>query len=37
MINMMEHRMPFLDKVAQWNKFAKYSGGTFRREVLSLF
>ncbi|MHA2400682.1 MAG: Gfo/Idh/MocA family protein, partial [Promethearchaeota archaeon] len=28
MINIMEHRVPFLDKVNQWNKFAKYSGQT---------
>ncbi|MHA1914570.1 MAG: Gfo/Idh/MocA family protein [Promethearchaeota archaeon] len=27
-INIMEHRVPFLDKVNQWNKFAKYSGQT---------
>lgn len=28
MINIMEHRVAFLDKVNQWNKFAKYSGQT---------
>lgn len=28
MINILEHRIPFLDKVNQWNKFSKYSGGT---------
>jgi predicted dehydrogenase len=27
-ISMLEHRIPFLDKVSQWNKFSKYSGGT---------
>jgi len=28
MINILEHRGPFLDKVNQWNKFAKFSGQT---------
>ncbi|MHA1729501.1 MAG: Gfo/Idh/MocA family protein [Promethearchaeota archaeon] len=28
MINITEHRVAFLDKVNQWNKFAKYSGQT---------
>ncbi len=37
MINMMEHRMPFLDKVAQWNKFAKYSGGTLVEKCCHYF
>ncbi len=27
-INIVEHRIPFLDKVNQWNKFNKFSGGT---------
>lgn len=27
-ISMSEYRPPFLDKVAQWNKFNEYSGGT---------
>jgi myo-inositol 2-dehydrogenase / D-chiro-inositol 1-dehydrogenase len=37
MINMMEHRMPFLDKVAQWNKFSKYSGGTLVEKCCHYF
>ncbi|MBN2156190.1 MAG: Gfo/Idh/MocA family oxidoreductase [Candidatus Lokiarchaeota archaeon] len=28
LISIVEHRIPFLDKVDQWNKFAKYSGDT---------
>jgi predicted dehydrogenase len=28
MVNIIEHRIPFLDKVDQWNKFSKFSGGT---------
>jgi myo-inositol 2-dehydrogenase / D-chiro-inositol 1-dehydrogenase len=28
LVNIVEHRIPFLDKVNQWNKFNKYSGGT---------
>jgi len=27
-INITKHRIPFLDKVNQWNKFNKFSGGT---------
>jgi predicted dehydrogenase len=27
-INITKHRIPFLDKVKQWNKFNKFSGGT---------
>lgn len=33
----MEHRVPFLDKVAQWNKFSKYSGGTFVEKCCHYF
>jgi predicted dehydrogenase len=36
-ISMMEHRMPFLDKVAQWNKLAKYSGDTFVEKCCHYF
>lgn len=36
-INIMEHRMPFLDKVGQWNKFAKYSGGTLIEKCCHYF
>jgi len=27
-LTILEHREPFLDKVKQWNKFSRYSGGT---------
>jgi myo-inositol 2-dehydrogenase/D-chiro-inositol 1-dehydrogenase len=27
-VNIVEHRIPFLDKVNQWNKFNEFSGGT---------
>lgn len=33
----MEHRVPFLDKVSQWNKFSKYSGGTFVEKCCHYF
>jgi len=33
----MEHRVPFLDKAAQWNKFTKYSGGTFVEKCCHYF
>ena len=36
-ISMMEHRMPFLDKVGQWNKLAKYSGDTFIEKCCHYF
>lgn len=37
MINLMEHRIPFLDKVNQWNKFSKYSGGTLVEKCCHYF
>jgi myo-inositol 2-dehydrogenase/D-chiro-inositol 1-dehydrogenase len=37
MVNMIEHRMPFLDKVKQWNKFSKYSGGTLVEKCCHYF
>ncbi|MFT2110431.1 Gfo/Idh/MocA family protein [Marinomonas sp. 2405UD68-3] len=37
MINIMEHRIPFLDKVQQWNKFSKYSGGTLVEKCCHYF
>ncbi|MCU7369476.1 Gfo/Idh/MocA family oxidoreductase [Paucibacter sp. O1-1] len=37
MINIMEHRIPFLDKVNQWNKFSKYSGGTLVEKCCHYF
>lgn len=36
-INMSEYRPPFLDKVEQWNKFAKYSGGTLIEKCCHYF
>ncbi len=37
MINIVEHRLPFLDKVNQWNKFSKYSGGTLVEKCCHYF
>lgn len=37
MINLLEHRIPFLDKVGQWNKFSKYSGGTLVEKCCHYF
>ncbi|WP_191601577.1 Gfo/Idh/MocA family protein [Marinomonas algicola] len=37
MINILEHRIPFLDKVNQWNKFSKYSGGTLVEKCCHYF
>ncbi len=37
MINIVEHRIPFLDKVQQWNKFSKYSGGTLVEKCCHYF
>lgn len=36
-ISMVEHRIPFLDKVGQWNKFSKYSGGTLVEKCCHYF
>lgn len=36
-ISMTEHRMPFLDKVGQWNKFARLSGGTLVEKCCHYF
>jgi myo-inositol 2-dehydrogenase/D-chiro-inositol 1-dehydrogenase len=36
-ITIMEHREPFLDKVRQWNKFSKYSGGTLVEKCCHYF
>ncbi|QGQ48312.1 Gfo/Idh/MocA family protein [Metabacillus sediminilitoris] len=36
-ISMTEHRIPFLDKVNQWNKFSKYSGGTLVEKCCHYF
>jgi predicted dehydrogenase len=37
MVNIVEHRIPFLDKVSQWNKFSKYSGGTLVEKCCHYF
>jgi len=36
-ISMLEHRIPFLDKVKQWNKFVKYSGDTLIEKCCHYF
>lgn len=36
-INILKHRLPFLDKVNQWNKFSKYSGGTMVEKCCHYF
>jgi len=36
-ISILEHRIPFLDKVNQWNKFEKYSGGTLVEKCCHYF
>jgi len=37
LINISEHRFPFLDKVNQWNKFSEYSGGTLVEKCCHYF
>ncbi|NHJ02714.1 MAG: gfo/Idh/MocA family oxidoreductase [Candidatus Heimdallarchaeota archaeon] len=37
MVSIMEHRVPFLDKVNQWNKFIKFSGGTLVEKCCHYF
>lgn len=36
-ISISEHRVPFLDKVNQWNKFSRYSGGTLVEKCCHYF
>jgi predicted dehydrogenase len=36
-ISILEHRLPFHDKVNQWNKFSKYSGGTLVEKCCHYF
>lgn len=36
-LQMFEHRPPFLDKVGQWNKFSRYSGGTLIEKCCHYF
>jgi predicted dehydrogenase len=37
MIQIAEHRIPFLDKVGQWNKFSEYSGNTLIEKCCHYF
>ena len=37
MISILEHRLPFHDKVNQWNKFSRYSGGTLVEKCCHYF
>lgn len=36
-LSIREHRIPFLDKVDQWNKFSRYSGGTLVEKCCHYF
>ncbi|MDJ0751305.1 MAG: Gfo/Idh/MocA family oxidoreductase [Woeseiaceae bacterium] len=36
-VSMTEHRMPFLDKIGQWNKFSAKSGGTLVEKCCHYF
>lgn len=36
-ISIVEHRLPFLDKINQWNKFSEYSGGTLVEKCCHYF
>lgn len=36
-ITIMEHRLPFIDKVEQWNKFSHLSGGTLVEKCCHYF
>jgi predicted dehydrogenase len=36
-LTILEHREPFLDKVKQWNKFSRYSGGTLVEKCCHYF
>ena len=37
MISIREHRYPFLDKVGQWNRFNRYTGGTLVEKCCHFF
>ena len=37
LLSILEHRIPFLDKVNQWNKFSKLSGGTLVEKCCHYF
>ena len=36
-VSILEHRVPFLDKVNQWNKFAKFTGDTLVEKCCHYF
>jgi len=36
-MSLLEHRIPFLDKVDNWNKFSEYSGGTLVEKCCHYF
>lgn len=36
-VSILEHRIPFLDKVSQWNKFSEFSGGTLVEKCCHYF
>ena len=36
-VHLTEHRFPFLDKVGQWNKFDRYTGGTLVEKCCHYF
>ena len=36
-LNLIKHRPPFMDKVNQWNKFSKFSGGTLVEKCCHYF
>lgn len=36
-ITIVKHRIPFLDKVSQWNKFSRFSGGTLVEKCCHYF
>lgn len=36
-VSMVEHRLPFLDKVGQWNKYSQFSGGTLVEKCCHYF
>lgn len=37
MLTIREHRFPFLDKVGAWNRFNRYTGGTFVEKCCHFF
>ena len=37
MLSIREHRFPFLQKVDDWNRFNKNTGGTLVEKMLSFF